>query len=283
MNPPQDEHSVVRRHFDLAPLGIPNIPCIGVNRFTARHHPIFHRHDGCREILFNFSGTCEYIVRGVTYALKSNDVLVVPPDTDHTIVEYPKNLHTFALLVDVRRKSFPSLAADETAWLHRQLEDLPLHFSVGKCGLKDRFARILDLAEADTARAGDRIALRTAILDLFLSLFSAARQNHQQPVNRRLQSLVREMEQHPETDYPLSQLVRDYGLSMNALIAQFRALTGNTPHAYLVHCRIERAKQLLQSHTSGAIARLLGFPSPQHFATQFKRETGMPPRAWRTL
>ena len=43
------------------------------------------------------------------------------------------------------------------------------------------------------------------------------------------------------------------------------------------------AKELLTSSDARVsdIAQRLGFPSAQHFATQFKRETGLTPRAWR--
>ena len=281
MNQIEEEHSIIRRYCDLTPLGIPNIPCIGVNRFVARHAPILHQHDGCVEILFNFSGVCEYMVRGVPYALRSSDVLVVPPNTEHSIVEYPKKLQTFALLVDFGRAPFPCLAPDEADWLRRQLLALPTCFPAGRCGLKERFLRVLNLAETGSGTTGGRVALRTAVLDLLMTLLAAAARPLRQPANQRLRELAERMERSPEADYPLSRLVRDYGLSANALIAQFRVLTGHTPHAYLLRCRVERAKCLLPDHTSAAVARMLGFPSPQHFATQFKRETGLTPRAWR--
>jgi AraC family transcriptional activator of pobA len=43
------------------------------------------------------------------------------------------------------------------------------------------------------------------------------------------------------------------------------------------------AKERLASTKASVsdIAQRLGFPSAQHFATQFKRETGLTPRAWR--
>ena len=46
---------------------------------------------------------------------------------------------------------------------------------------------------------------------------------------------------------------------------------------------IAKAKEALARTQQGVaeIARQLGFPSSQYFATQFKRETGLTPRAWR--
>ena len=67
------------------------------------------------------------------------------------------------------------------------------------------------------------------------------------------------------------------------LTALFRRRTGLPPHAFLVACRMAKAKEMLQSSRQSvmSVARQLNFPSAQHFATQFKRETGLTPSDWR--
>lgn len=83
--------------------------------------------------------------------------------------------------------------------------------------------------------------------------------------------------------YPNTSEETVVDLSAPTLTTLFRRRTGLPPHAFLVSCRIAKAKETLARTRQGVaeIARQLGFPSSQYFATQFKRETGLTPRAWR--
>ncbi|SFN91420.1 AraC-type DNA-binding protein [Geodermatophilus obscurus] len=65
--------------------------------------------------------------------------------------------------------------------------------------------------------------------------------------------------------------------------AAFRAVTGTTPGAFLLHCRLAEARRLLLVTTAdvGAVARRAGFGSTSSFYAAFTREVGEPPAAWR--
>lgn len=81
----------------------------------------------------------------------------------------------------------------------------------------------------------------------------------------------------------LADLARAAGLSRMHFAAQFRATTGLPPHAYLVSCRVERAKALLSDTPLplADIARAVGFRSHSHFSTVFRRRSGVAPMQWR--
>jgi AraC-like DNA-binding protein len=65
--------------------------------------------------------------------------------------------------------------------------------------------------------------------------------------------------------------------------AAFRALTGTTPGAFLLRCRLAEAQRLLLGTTADVdgIARQAGFGSTSSFYACFSREVGEPPAAWR--
>ena len=98
-----------------------------------------------------------------------------------------------------------------------------------------------------------------------------------------LDALLDEMRTRPGESYPIGDLARRLGVNALRLNQLFKRATGLPPHAFLTSLRIQQAKKLLTARelTVGSIAWKLGFPSSQHFATQFKRETGLTPRAWR--
>jgi AraC family transcriptional regulator len=65
--------------------------------------------------------------------------------------------------------------------------------------------------------------------------------------------------------------------------AQFKAATGQTPHAYVVSRKIIRAKQMLMDSTRaiGEVALELNFSSSAHFTQVFKCLVGETPGSWR--
>ena len=61
----------------------------------------------------------------------------------------------------------------------------------------------------------------------------------------------------------------------------FRSVYRRTPHQYLTHVRIERAKEMLSSgRTVAAVCFAVGFDSVSSFTGLFLRRTGATPAAW---
>ena len=65
---------------------------------------------------------------------------------------------------------------------------------------------------------------------------------------------------------------------------RFQHSTGLPPHRFVVQQRIARARALLATHEQSVaqISRLVGFRTPSHFTTVFRRVTGLTPGAYRT-
>jgi AraC-like DNA-binding protein len=98
---------------------------------------------------------------------------------------------------------------------------------------------------------------------------------------RRVRDFIEENLFHP---IYLSELSEIAGLSRMHFAAQFRAATGQTPHAYLLQRKIERAQTLLSDQTLSVadVASIVGFKNKAHFASAFKKIVGEPPSRWRS-
>ena len=80
-------------------------------------------------------------------------------------------------------------------------------------------------------------------------------------------------------------LARAAGLSRAHFIREFKRAFGETPHAYLLTRRLERAAALLRN-TDRSVARIcvdVGLQSVGSFTTSFTRTYGVSPTAYRGL
>ena len=82
---------------------------------------------------------------------------------------------------------------------------------------------------------------------------------------------------------PLSDIARDCRLSVSHFSRAFRRSTGLAPHAWLLHVRVEAAKEMLRERGSSLsmIALACGFADQSHFTRVFTRRVGLSPGAWR--
>jgi AraC-like DNA-binding protein len=80
------------------------------------------------------------------------------------------------------------------------------------------------------------------------------------------------------------ELARLCGMSTSTFVRRMRACYGLSPKQFLIHRRIEHAKELLleSPYTVEAIAAELGYKEPGHFTSQFKQWVGVSPSAFRT-
>jgi AraC family transcriptional regulator len=84
-------------------------------------------------------------------------------------------------------------------------------------------------------------------------------------------------------DVDLTTIAAQASLSPYYFTRQFTAMIGMPPYRYLITLRIQRAAQLLRESdlTVTQILHRVGFHSPSHFTTTFRRHMGMSPTAYR--
>jgi AraC family transcriptional regulator len=65
----------------------------------------------------------------------------------------------------------------------------------------------------------------------------------------------------------------------------FKQSTGESPHAYVLRRRIERAKCLIAAHRLplSRIASACGFASQSHFSARFREIAGVTPKCYRAM
>jgi AraC-like DNA-binding protein len=81
----------------------------------------------------------------------------------------------------------------------------------------------------------------------------------------------------------VDDMARAAGLSRAHFSREFRRTFGESPHAYLLTRRLERAASLLcfTDQSVGEICLRVGLRSVGSFTTSFKRAYGVPPAAYR--
>ncbi len=107
---------------------------------------------------------------------------------------------------------------------------------------------------------------------------------HRRPLMTwRLKRVVAYVEAHIADRLTLQDLSRAAGISRMHFAAQFKALTGVTPHHYVLARRVEFSQTLLcaQEHTIAEIALAVGFSNQPHYTTVFRKFVGQTPGRWR--
>lgn len=85
---------------------------------------------------------------------------------------------------------------------------------------------------------------------------------------------------HLQSDLTLTELAHLVNLSPYYFTRLFKATTGTTPHQYVLRCRLEEARRLLETEnfTLDGVAQRVGFVDRSHLIRHFHRTYGIPPR-----
>jgi AraC-like DNA-binding protein len=275
-----------RRVLDLGKVGLPAVPMLGYcNYRNPRPDVPEHWHPGCMELHYGVRNALSFGFNKRVYRLAPGEVFVNLPGERHTVSEHPKGLILYWMIVrlDEDEPSFLRQPPDEAAALRQALLHIPHRHFRGTGTIKRLFQALHMLAD-EPATPLRSLRLRTTTLELLLEVLSAARE-HMVPADQsRLEGVMHAMRNHPEKSYTVDALARQAGLAPNHFITRFKNLTGLPPRQYLLDCRMQSARRLLRESAAPVteIALHLGFCSSQHFASLFKRHTGVTPVAYRS-
>jgi AraC family transcriptional regulator len=100
----------------------------------------------------------------------------------------------------------------------------------------------------------------------------------------RLRRAIEYIQQNLDKDLTLAELAAVVHVSPYHFARLFKCSTGLPPHRFVVRQRIARASAFLATRelSIAQISRMVGFRTPSHFTTVFRRVTGITPRGYRT-
>jgi len=278
------------RDFRIVSLEKDGVFCIPVFGLSDYHGPREqapeHTHPECLEISYCLRGELVFSCNGEEFPFRSGSVFVTKPNEPHRLLTPDKGLRMYWMFFRVPKRGSPflKLPPSEVEWLKARLVNLPNRIFPATKRLDVAFKRVLQLYDTTPKRTPERrLQLRIAATELLLSLVEVSTEAVNMPDCGRIEAVIRDIREDPSKDYPIDVLSKRVGLSASNLALRFKALVGLPPHSFLVQCRIARAKNMLSDRRSKVadIAKVLGFPSAQHFATQFKNATGKTPREWK--
>lgn len=100
--------------------------------------------------------------------------------------------------------------------------------------------------------------------------------------DERMKAFTDFIDENYGRDISLEDIAKSANVSKAECTRCFKRLIQMTPYAYLLSYRINKATELMreQNLNATAIARVVGFGSPSHFSTAFKKALGMTPKAY---
>ncbi|MCA4751216.1 MULTISPECIES: helix-turn-helix transcriptional regulator [Mycolicibacterium] len=175
--------------------------------------------------------------------------------------------------------ALPRRAIGDTALLPRiKYRDPLMHHLVEEiysvADRDDAIARLLTDSVAET--------MRLLIRDKYAEAPPKSREHRTFDIRTRAM-LVDYLNDSLDSDIHLDALAQLTGMSVQAFIGAFRRAFHTTPYQFLLDLRIDRAKTLLLTtqQTVAEIASSVGFSTPSHFATAFRRRVGISPSIYR--
>lgn len=236
------------------------------------------------EIFYVLKGTGVFRIDGQRHPARHDDILIVPTGRVHVIEDDPAEpLALYGICIAPQ------------VWRHEPalLEQLPAGRLPASKLLAARVRADLRqlLFEQTLVRPGRSTLSLGLALQLLVRLarsfqdaeppspLGASVSDHRQAVARYVADLSHRFFEDTDLDHVAAEL----GMSRRRFTHLFRQAAGASWSAYLTRLRIEYACQLLRetSRSIPAIAFETGYEDLSSFYRAFKREKGLPPRAWR--
>ena len=263
--------------------GVPFLTLLSVYSYvTWEPGPQMHIHRGCLELSFCDRGSLVLETAEGRMRILPGMVFAMPCDRPHHYVDTPKGSRIFTALIPMtgRTHRLAGLPRNIGEGLVRMLKALPSVYAVDRQRTCAAFCRLLELLNApDEDKVIRRLRLGVAGIELLMALTSI---RSDRAVGKNVQRIVdkwmRKMSRDPEGRFDTMKMIAGESVNKLTFLRAFRDVSGYTPKAYHTLCRVRRAEELLAAGQSvKATADQLGYCSPQHFATVFRRVTGKSP------
>lgn len=250
------------------------------------------------EMVYVKKGISVFDIEGIKTTIGPNDIIIIKPQRTHTLRVQENSTGEFIVLHfsfttgnSGKELPYPSEIPIED-FINFFTGPHTGHFVKLKVNHKNDIITLLNriVAEQAEEQFGSEFLVYLLILELFVMISRVLKLEWERsisedsPKQKELVHLAKEfILNHYERDIGLSDICGFVFLSPSYFARIFKQETGHSPVSFLIHTRIERAKELLAESAEKAsdIALSVGFSNQQRFNETFKKITGMTPLEYR--
>lgn len=226
------------------------------------------------EVLYIVNGSGHFFLDGTDYPISAGDLIIVPPDMEHTEKSFPENPLEYIAL-GIEDISFQSETSDNLLICNYKNEP----------GIYTLLQLLLE--EAEQKKEGAGLICQNLLEVLLIRIFRIQKllPVPYAPIKMTKECAIikRYLDAHYADSISLESLAALAHMNKYYLVHAFTKYTGLSPISYLNKRRLEISCGLLTNtnHSVSQIASLTGFSSQSYFAQAFKKEMGMPPARYR--
>jgi len=265
--------------------GISGVPAISHGFYSTNWQALpEHTHETI-ELCFCSRGSLVFECEGKTHTLLPNNVFLTQPGDRHHLITNHKGMRMYWLFFRYPRKGATvlGLSADETAELVRRLKTIRPHVFAVNPGVRELFRDVFQTSVSMDKGTYRTLLLKTLILRILTTVISSSENKPTLKALAAISHIAEVIKKRPSHRFTITELAQHAKLSESHFTSLFRQVIGQPPYAYLADCRLQAAKERLRSTSDSIrdIAKGLGFASPQHLATQFRKTYGITASDWR--
>ena len=238
-------------------------------------------------IMFVAGGTGYYEVDGEKRSCSMEEIIFIKPGSrikiEYRKNKYPLELHVLYIGAETLKNLSDEHTSLEAAFYVVPFEVKAVHAeSESAMLIKSISKKLYSMPEEEGEFAHTLYEKSLLSMLLVLALRSCVKEDRQRKENHRkhvvMDDIFLYIKEHLTEDISLERLEEEFYISRYHIVREFKKMTGDTPHAYIVKSRLDLCRHYIEQGKSiREVYELGGFGGYNHFFRAFKKEYGVTP------
>lgn len=252
----------------------------------------YHSHDFI-ELAIIMKGSSLFCINGINYTVSTGDLILLNPGTLHKSVPVitPNSTCCLECYMGFAEIEYRDCIKNTLPLFHGQNQILHMNDKLKH----DVFQLCLAVhKEIKSALPGRYFMIKSYLIQMLCLLYREQQTAPKpgrgyvfQSTNKEyiVNEIIRYMEEHYREKISLEQIAENMYLSTFYISKLFKSETGDTPINYLIQLRLEKAKEILDTHPEQSIQQIsasVGYDDAYHFSKLFKKHYGISPLYYRS-
>ncbi|WP_052737661.1 AraC family transcriptional regulator [Bacillus sp. SA1-12] len=264
----------------------------------------FHSHTEFEIYMFH-KGNCNYLINNTVYYLQPGDMILMngltlhranplPPEPyERSVIHFSSEM----LQSDLEVLDFPELLSPFNTFNNCLFRDVPSDLLLRMERLIEQIASLYEESKK-TSMINDMTVnsrfyeakMQTLVIQLLFEIYELSQTHLNKLIQvesekaQHVRRIIVWIEQHYHENVTLDSIAKSLNISKYYMSHIFKEMTGGTIAKYLMGCRINRAKRLLQTEPKKSVSEVgleAGFKHTSHFSRIFVEKTGLTPSEYR--